>query len=95
MSLPGFRRRSGIRRRCRRGLPSREAACRAGCSTLSAINHFGALAFGLAMVALFLVYPRRLIPVHALWLLPWSTAIWVMDTADQLPARSKRIICPQ
>src|SRR5690606_25199642 len=48
---------------------------------LSAINHFGALVFGVAMVALFLTYPRRLLPVRALWLLPvvYGT-IWAMDT---------------
>lgn len=49
---------------------------------LSAINHFGALTFGVAMVALFLVYPRRLVPVRALWILPAVYgAIWIMDTA--------------
>src|SRR5690606_10162774 len=48
---------------------------------LSAITHFGALVFGFAMVALFLTYPRRLLPVRALWLLPvvYGT-IWAMDT---------------
>ncbi len=62
---------------------SREVALPGGLfHALSAINHFGALAFGVAMVALFLVYPRRLIPVHALWLLPVVYGvIWVMDTA--------------
>ena len=49
---------------------------------LSATNHFGALAFGVAMVALFLSYPRRLVPVSALWLLPaLYGAIWALDTA--------------
>ncbi len=62
---------------------SREVALPGGLfHALSAINHFGALAFGVAMVALFLVYPRRLVPVHALWLLPVVYGvIWVMDTA--------------
>ncbi len=62
---------------------SREVALPGGLfHALSALNHFGALAFGVAMVALFLVYPRRLVPVHALWLLPVVYgAIWVMDTA--------------
>ena len=61
---------------------SREVALPGGLfHTLSAINHLGALAFGVAMVALFLVYPRRLVPVHALWLLPVAYgAIWAMDT---------------
>lgn len=30
--------------------------------TLSALNHFGALAFGVAMTALFLIYPKRIAP---------------------------------
>src|SRR5690606_9066370 len=38
--------------------------------SLSAINHFGALTFGVAMAALFLIYPRRLVPVRTLWLAP-------------------------
>jgi two-component system, NarL family, sensor histidine kinase DevS len=49
---------------------------------LSALNHLGALSFGAGMIALFLVYPRRLVPAKALWMLPaifggW----WVCDTA--------------
>lgn len=62
---------------------SRELALPGGLfHALSATNHFGALAFGVAMVALFLSYPRRLVPVSALWLLPAVYGvIWVMDTA--------------
>jgi len=37
---------------------------------LTAINHFGTLLFGVAMLALFLIYPRRLVSNRALWLLP-------------------------
>lgn len=61
---------------------SREIALPGGLfHTLSALNHLGALGFGVAMVALFLVYPRRLVPPQALWLLPAVYgAIWVMDT---------------
>ena len=61
---------------------SREIALPGGLfHALSAINHFGALVFGVAMVALFLTYPRRLVSVRALWLLPvvYGT-IWAMDT---------------
>ena len=34
---------------------------------LSALNHAGSLGFGVAMIALFLVYPRRIAPAWALW----------------------------
>lgn len=61
---------------------SREIALPGGLfHALSATNHFGALAFGVAMVALLFIYPRRLVPIRALWLLPVVFfAIWVMDT---------------
>ena len=49
---------------------------------LSAIDHFGALGFGVAMVALFYVYPRRLVPLRMLLVLPCVFgAWWVADTA--------------
>lgn len=49
--------------------------------TLSAINHLGALAFGVAMALLFLVYPRRLAPLWFLWVLPAAySVIWALDT---------------
>lgn len=35
---------------------------------LSGLNHFGAVAFGAALVALFLMYPRRMVGVRWLWL---------------------------
>jgi two-component system, NarL family, sensor histidine kinase DevS len=48
---------------------------------LSALNHLGALSFGAGMIALFLVYPRRLVPVKALLLLPTVFgAWWLCDT---------------
>lgn len=61
---------------------SREIAMPGGLfRVLSATNHFGALAFGVAMVALFLSYPRRLVPASLLWLLPAVYgAIWALDT---------------
>ncbi|MFA6960858.1 MAG: ATP-binding protein [Opitutaceae bacterium] len=43
---------------------------------LSALNHLGALSFGAGMIALFLVYPRRLVPVKALWILPAVFGGW-------------------
>ena len=49
--------------------------------TLSALNHLGALSFGAGMIALFLVYPRRLVPVKTLWILPAIFgAWWLCDT---------------
>ncbi|MAM09762.1 MAG: histidine kinase [Rhizobiaceae bacterium] len=48
---------------------------------LSALNHFGALSFGVAMVALFLVYPYRLVSNRFLWALALVTGIiWILDT---------------
>jgi len=48
---------------------------------LAAIDHFGALGFGTATVALFYVYPRRLVPLKALLVLPAMVgAWWVADT---------------
>lgn len=48
---------------------------------LSAMNHFGALGFGVCMIALFLVYPARAVNPKWLWVLPvifggW----WLADT---------------
>lgn len=48
--------------------------------TLSAINHFGTLVFGVAMVSLFLTYPRRLVPAFVLWVITAIFAVvWVME----------------
>ncbi len=43
---------------------------------LSAANHGGALLFGVAMIALLLSYPRRLVRPRHLWLLPLVFGIW-------------------
>lgn len=49
---------------------------------LAAIDHFGALTFGVAMLALFYVYPYRLVPTTALVVLATLTgASWIADTA--------------
>lgn len=49
---------------------------------LAATDHFGALTFGVAMVALFYVYPHRLVPPAALVALAAVVgASWVADTA--------------
>jgi signal transduction histidine kinase len=62
---------------------TRELAIPAGLfRALSAMNHFGALAFGVSMVALFLVYPRRLVSNRPLWVLAIVTGfVWMLDTA--------------
>jgi len=44
---------------------------------LSALNHTGSLGFGMAMIALFLVYPRRLVPLRALWIVPAIFLPWL------------------
>lgn len=43
---------------------------------LSALNHFGAFAFGAGMIGLFMVYPRRLYSVRALSLPAIVLGIW-------------------
>lgn len=51
-------------------------------AALCATNHLGTLIFGVAMAALFLIYPRRLVTPRTLWLLPVIfVSVWVMDTA--------------
>lgn len=47
---------------------------------LAALNHIGALGFGAAMISLFLMYPRRLVPPRVLWIpLILTTAILAVD----------------
>ena len=50
---------------------------------LTALNHLGTLAFGVAMLSLFLVYPRRLLSHRVFW---WLASVfglvWVLDTAQ-------------
>lgn len=47
---------------------------------LSALNHLGTVGFGVAMAALFLVYPRRLVRLRWLLVLPAVFgAVWMMD----------------
>ncbi len=53
---------------------------------LSAINHLGAISFGMALVGLFMMYPRPIAPPSSLLalplvFLPW----WVLDTWHILP----------
>lgn len=53
---------------------------------LSALNHIGALSFGAAMIALFLMYPRPLLRPRQLLLLPTIFGIWlVADIARWVP----------
>lgn len=48
---------------------------------LAAIDHFGALFFGVAMLMVFFVYPRQVVPQVALWTLPIVIGVWwLLDT---------------
>jgi len=69
---------------------SRELAIDGGLfRTLSALNHVGALGFGMAMIAMFLVYPRRLVPLWSLWLVPAIFAPWLAaDILHLLPSQT-------
>lgn len=58
---------------------SRELAIDGGLfRVLSALNHIGALGFGMAMIALFLIYPRRLVSQRVLWIVPAIFVPWLM-----------------
>lgn len=57
---------------------SRELAIDGGLfRMLSALNHVGSLGFGMAMIALFLIYPRRLVPHWALLIVPAIFVPWL------------------
>lgn len=64
---------------------SRELAIDGGLfRVLSALNHTGSLGFGMAMIALFLVYPHRLVPLRALWIIPAIFVPWLAADILQL-----------
>lgn len=52
---------------------------------LSALNHAGALGFGMGMIAMFLCYPRRLVPSWALWIVPTAFGPWLIADVLHLP----------
>ncbi|QPZ92579.1 ATP-binding protein [Thioclava electrotropha] len=53
---------------------------------LGALNHAGALMFGVAMLSLLLVYPVRLVSMRLLWgLTVFFAGVWVVETARALP----------
>lgn len=53
---------------------------------LSAANHFGATAFGMALVSLFAVYPRLLVPPRYLFALPAVFLPWfALDVTQRAP----------
>ncbi|MBN9587036.1 MAG: ATPase [Afipia sp.] len=57
---------------------SRELAIDGGLfRALSALNHIGALGFGMAMIMLFLSYPKKLAPSSWLWGIALVTAAWL------------------
>jgi signal transduction histidine kinase len=69
---------------------SRELAIDGGLfRILSAFNHVGALGFGMAMIAMFLCYPRRLVPLWSLWIIPAIFGPWlVADILRLLPSQT-------
>lgn len=65
---------------------SRELAIDGGLvRVLSALNHIGALGFGAAMIALFLLYPRPLVNPRLLLALPAITIAWLAIDILRLP----------
>ncbi|VCU68141.1 sensory histidine kinase UhpB [Pigmentiphaga humi] len=66
---------------------SRELALDGGLfRVLSAMNHGGAFLFGCALLAVFLSYPRRLVPAWTLALLPlFYGALWAADALQWVP----------
>lgn len=69
---------------------SRELAIDGGLfRLLSALNHIGALGFGMAMIAMFLCYPRQLVPLLALWIVPGIFGPWLIaDVLHALPSQT-------
>jgi len=52
---------------------------------LSALNHTGAIGFGAGMIAMFLCYPRRLVPLWTLWIVPAVFGAWLIADILHLP----------
>lgn len=64
---------------------SRELAIDGGLfRTLSTLNHAGTIGFGIGMIAMFLRYPRRLVPSRALWIVPAIFVPWLAADILQL-----------
>lgn len=62
---------------------------------LSALNHIGALGFGMAMIAMFLCYPRQLVPLRALWIVPGVFGPWMIANILQvLPSQTTGVQLP-
>lgn len=75
---------------------SRELAIDGGLfRVLSALNHGGALGFGMAMIAMFLCYPRRLVPLWSLWIVPAIFVPWLAaDILRLLPSQTVGLQLP-
>ena len=75
---------------------SRELALDAGVfSLLSSLNHVGALMFGVALIALFLCYPRRIVRPRYMLLLPLVFAPWlVIDLLHLAPSQNWGVRLP-
>jgi len=69
---------------------SRELAIDGGLfRALSALNHIATFCFGMAMIAMFLCYPRRLVPLRALWIVPAVFVPWLAaDILRLLPSQT-------
>jgi len=52
---------------------------------LSALNHIGAIGFGVGMITMFLCYPRRLAPAWSLWMVAAIFAAWLAADILHLP----------
>lgn len=64
---------------------SRELALDGGfIRILSALNHVGTLGFGIAMIAMFLRYPRALAPTSTLWIVPAIFVPWLVADITRL-----------
>ena len=62
---------------------------------LSALNHASTLIFGMAMIAMFLCYPRQLVPPRLLWVIPAVFVPWLAaDLMRLLPSQTLGIQLP-
>jgi signal transduction histidine kinase len=75
---------------------SRELAIDGGTfRLLSALNHASTFIFGMAMIAMFLCYPRRLVPPRVLWIIPAVFVPWLAaDLLRLLPTQTLGIQLP-
>ena len=75
---------------------SRELAIDGGVfRALSAVNHFGSLMFGVALISLFLCYPRRIVALRYLLFVPLVFLPWIaVDLLQLAPNQSWGVRLP-